>query len=61
MSKNTLHALQLQTSGQELETGATYTGFIKSITPLKYIFPGNRLSRNSTDISNMSEDNPDKP
>ena len=58
--KNTSHAALLQTKIQEPETKATFTGLLTSHSPPKYVFPTNRLPRNSTDIANMSDDNPVK-
>ena len=58
--KHTSHAVQLQTKVQGLETRATYIGLLASFPHPKYIFPANRLPHNSTYISNMYDDNPDK-
>ena len=50
----------LRTKIAELTLEAAYKGLKASLLQPKYIFPANCLPRNSTDIDNMTDDNPDK-
>ena len=50
----------LRTKIDELTLEAAYKGSKASLLQPSNIFPANRLPRNSTDIDNMADDNPDK-